>query len=284
MTQMDWLKSVPKQKLFVLGVAASLIAVQLYLADRIKMVELFGTSALAWGASSFLLWEKRDTLNLKSDVFSKFFGGTLIVLLLLKSLYLYQYQYKYQWFLRLFPLISAVGLGLAVSGVKGLKQYWQELLILCFPALSPAPAILVKTIDLTTLTAKFSAMLLWYFGFAVSRQGTYLSVANKSVEVGTGCSGLSVIVQMVMLAILFLFMFPTNRKQKILVPVVGVLVGFAVNVVRVALMAYLVAHSTEKAFEYWHFGQGSIIFSMIAAAIFGIFCQFGILRNEPENQ
>jgi exosortase/archaeosortase family protein len=90
--------------------------------------------------------------------------------------------------------------------------------------------------------------------------------------------------QMVMLAILFLFMFPTNWKQKILVPVVGVLVGFAVNVVRVALMAYLIAYSTEKAFEYWHFGQGSIIFSMIAAAIFGLFCQFGILRNEPENQ
>jgi cyanoexosortase A len=277
---MEWLKSVPKQKLFVLGIAASLIALQLYLADRIKMTELFGTSALAWGASSFLLWEKRDTLNLKSGVFSKFFGGTLIVLLLLKSLYLY----KYQWFLRLFPLISAVSLGLAVSGVKGLKQYWQELLILCFPALSPAPAILVKTIDLTTLTAKFSGMLLWYLGFAVSRQGAYLSVANKSVEVGTGCSGLSVIMQMVMLAILFLFMFPTNWKQKILVPVVGVLVGFAVNVVRVALMAYLIAYSTEKAFEYWHFGQGSIIFSMIAAAIFGLFCQFGILRNEPENQ
>ena len=280
MTQMDWLKSLPKQKLFVLGVAASLIAVQLYLADRFKMTELFGTSALAWGAASFLLWEKRDTLNMKSGVFSKFFGGTVIALVLLKSLSLSDYH----WFLRLSPLISAVSLGVAVSGVRGLKQYWQELLILCFPALSPAPAILVKTIDLTTLTAKFSVMLLWYFGFAVSRQGAFLSLANKSVEVGTGCSGLSVIMQMVMLAILFLFMFPTNRKQKILVPVVGVLVGFAVNVVRVALMAYLVAYSTEGAFEYWHFGQGSIIFSMIAAAIFGIFCQFWILRNEPENQ
>ncbi|MBW4496394.1 MAG: cyanoexosortase A [Oscillatoria princeps RMCB-10] len=280
MTQMDWLKSVPKQKLFVLGIAASLIAVQLYLADRFKMTELFGTSALAWGAVSFLLWEKRDTLNLKSGIFSKFFGGTLIALVLLKSLSLSAYHP----FLRVSPLISAVSLGLAVSGVKGLKQYWQELLILCFPALSPAPAILVKTIDLTTLTAKFSGMLLWYLGFAVSRQGVYLSVANKSVEVGTGCSGLSVIMQMVMLAILFLFMFPTNWKQKILVPGVAVLVGFAVNVVRVALMAYLIAYSTEGAFEYWHFGQGSIIFSMIAAAIFGLFCQFGILRNEPENQ
>lgn len=282
MTQMDWLKSVPKHQLFVLGVAAGLIALQLYLADRFKMTELFGTSALAWGASSFLLWEKRDTLNLKSGVFSKFFGGTLIALVLFKSLSLS----KYHWVLRLFPLISAVSLGLAVSGVKGLKQYWQELLILCFPALSPAPAILLKVIDLRSLTAQFAAMLLWYLGFAVSRQGAYLIVANtnKSVEVGTGCSGLSVIMQMVMLAILFLFMFPTNWKQKILVPVVGVLVGFAVNVVRVALMAYLIAYSTEKAFEYWHFGQGSIIFSMIAAAIFGLFCQFGILRNEPENQ
>jgi len=45
-----------------------------------------------------------------------------------------------------------------------------------------------------------------------------------------------------------------------LFPIVAVLVAFVVNGVRVALMAILVAYSSQEAFEYWHTGTGSEIF------------------------
>lgn len=277
---MNWQQFIREPRFWVVGIAAGLIAIQLNLVGKFDQMELFGTSTLAWGAVSFLIWDKRESLNLESGVFSSFFGASLIALVLLRIAPLSEYDA----FLRLTPLISAVGLGLLASGFAGLKQYWQELTVLGFTVLSPAPTFLHGAIDLTTITAKASAIFLWYMGFPVSRQGVYLVLPNGTVEVGSGCSGLSVIMQMLMLAVVFLFMFPTNLKQKILVPVVAVLVGFVVNVFRVALMAFLVAYSQQNSFEYWHFGEGSVIFSMISAAIFGLFCQFAILRDAPENQ
>nr|WP_293089917.1 archaeosortase/exosortase family protein [Moorena sp. SIO3H5] len=65
-----------------------------------------------------------------------------------------------------------LGLGLLASGLKGLKQYWQHLTIfLCLAIPSGLPTLLI---DVSTLTAKFSGLLLWYSGFEVSRQGVYL--------------------------------------------------------------------------------------------------------------
>jgi exosortase/archaeosortase family protein len=71
--------------------------------------------------------------------------------------------------------------------------------------------------------------------------------------------------------------------QKIVVPIIAVLIGFIVNAARVALMAVLVSLSQPEAFKYWHEGNGSVIFSMIAVFIFGLFCWFAILQ-EPQNK
>ena len=48
------------------------------------------------------------------------------------------------------------------------------------------------------------------------------------------------------------------------IAVVSFALFFLVNGVRVALMAVLVALSDGEAFEYWHLGDGSLIFSAIA--------------------
>ncbi|MBD1937457.1 cyanoexosortase A [Microcoleus sp. FACHB-68] len=273
-------KLVQEPKFWLVAVAGVLMALQLTLSDRFEQVELFGTSMLAWGAVSFLIWEKHSALNLKSSVFAKFFGATLVALVFAKTVFLSSYDP----FLRFFPLISGLGLGLVASDLKGLKQYWQELIILAFPILAPAPAFLVKLVDISPITAKSAAMMLWYSGFNVRHEGLFLHLPTGSVEVGSGCSGLSVILQLLGLALLVLFMFPTTLGQKIIVPIVAVLVGFVVNSGRVALMAVLVASSNPQSFEYWHFGQGSLIFSMIAVLIFGLITWFAILREQPENQ
>jgi len=78
--------------------------------------------------------------------------------------------------------------------------------------------------------------------------------------------------------------FTTTSFKKILVLLVAVLVGFIVNGVRVALMAVLVALSQQDAFEYWHQGDGSLIFSMIGVLLFGLFCHFLLLQSASENQ
>ena len=277
---MNRLNSFKNPQIYTLAIAGILAAQQLYLTDKFEQIELFGTSLLAWSASLFLLWEKRQTLSFQNNLFTKCFGATLLVLVFWKHLSLSDYDP----FLRVSPIISGIGLGLFASSLKGLKQYWQELLILCFPILSPAPIFLHQIIKIAPVTAVISGMLLWYLGFPVTREGVLLHLPTGSVEVGSGCSGLSIIMQLLGLAMLILFMFPTNLKQKILVPLVAILVGFSVNCGRVALMAILVAYSHSESFEYWHFGEGSLVFSMIGVLIFGAICWFGIIPDPLKKQ
>lgn len=82
------------------------------------------------------------------------------------------------------------------------------------------------------------------------------------------------------LALLFLLMFPTRLRDKVLVPVAAVTLAFIVNGVRVALMAVLAAFSNQNTFEYWHSGGGSQIFSVISMLTFGLFCQLIMHQNK----
>ncbi|HCV29999.1 MAG TPA: cyanoexosortase A [Microcoleaceae bacterium UBA9251] len=277
MTEINWLKQIQEPKYWLLGIAAGLIALHLTLTSRTENTDLFGTMLLFWGVVCFLIWERHESLTLESGVFGSCFGASLIALILLKSSSISGYDF----FIRVTPFLSGISLALLASGTKGLKQYWQELLILAYTAIPPG--LIGVFVNVALLTAKFSAFILHYLGFEVVRQGVFLVLEKGSVEVYHGCSGVNAILQVLGLALVFLLMFPTTMGQKIVVPIIAVLIGFIVNASRVALMAVLVSLSQPEAFKYWHEGNGSAIFSMIAVFIFGIFCWFAILQ-EPQNK
>ncbi|MFB8796341.1 MAG: cyanoexosortase A [Microcoleus sp.] len=277
MTEINWLKHLQEPKYWLLGIAAGLIALHLTLTSRTENTDLFGTMLLFWGVVCFLIWERHESLTLESGVFGSCFGASLIALILLKSSSISGYDF----FIRATPFLSGISLALLASGTKGLKQYWQELLILAYTAIPPG--LIGVFVNVALLTAKFSAFILHYLGFEVVRQGVFLVLEKGSVEVYHGCSGVNAILQVLGLALVFLLMFPTTVGQKIVVPIIAVLIGFIVNAARVALMAVLVSLSQPEAFKYWHEGNGSVIFSMIAVFIFGLFCWFAILP-EPQNK
>ncbi len=276
-TQVQPLKN---SKFWLLGIASGLIIIHLNLSWRSENIDLLTTSLIFWPAVSFLIWEKHEILKLESGVFSSCLGILLISWVLLKSASLVG-VYGYDPFLNISPVITALGLVMLASGVKGLKQYWQEITLLGFLAIpSKLPLLLV---DIPSLTAKFATYILWHLGFSVSRQGVNIILPTGSVEVYPGCAGIKIMFQLLGLALLFLVMFPTNLTKKVTTPVVAVFIAFTVNGLRVALMAVL-ANSNEAAFKYWHEGTGSLIFSMIAAVIFGLFCYFLLIQDESENQ
>jgi len=265
-------------KFWLLGIIGGLITIHLNLTWRSENSDLLSTSLLFWAAALSLIWKKHETFKLESDFLSSFFGVLLIIWILLKSTF---FVGGYDFFLRLFPSISALGIGLLASGAKGLKQYCQELTILCFLAIPPSlPSLLI---DLPSLTAKFATFILWHLGFDVSRQGVNIILPAGAVEVYPGCSGINVMLQLLGLALLFLVMFPIDLTKKVITPIVAVFLAFVVNGFRVALMAVL-AHSNKAVFEYWHEGDGSLIFSMLAVLIFGLFCYLLLLQDEAENQ
>lgn len=265
-------------KFLLLSLSASLITLHLTLTWRSGNANLLSASMVFWVAVACLIWKKHQALNLYSDVSSKLLGISLLILVLFQSTYLFGNDL----FLRLSPIGLGLGVGLLASGFKGLKQYWQELVLLCAIAI-PWESLLPFTqflSALSLLTAKFATFVLWSLGFPIHHKGVFMTLPTGTLEVAPGCSGIGIILQLLGWAFILLVMVPTSWRQKVLVLSAAFFFGFVVNGVRVALLAVLVALSNPTAFDYWHQGDGSLIFSMIAVFMFGIFCYFIVLRKE----
>lgn len=273
------IKPLQNTQFWLLALAGGLIAVNLSLNWRILGdFNQLSISLLCWGVVLSLLWEKRHTLNLESDVFSSSLGLLLIAFVIFRSWFVVSTD----TLVDLSPLIAGLGLAMLASGVKGLRQFWPELIIII--ALTVPEGFLIERIDISLLTAKVSTFILSHLGFEVSRQGVYINLPNGAVEVYSGCSGLEGIIRILRIAVVFLVMFPANLIKIILVPVIAIMVAFVVNAVRVALMAVLVAYSSKEAFEYWHLGTGSQIFFLITVMLFGLFCYFVISKDDSDNR
>lgn len=233
---------------------------------------------LASVASS--IWEKRDKLTLESGFFATLCGLLLIALVFFNSLFAINSGIP----IGILLFISALSLALVASGYKGLKQYWMELLALFF--LSASKVLVPFIADISQLTASFSATLLLFTGFEVILSDYKVILPTGSIEVFPFCSGMDLILQMLGISILFFLTFPYNWSwvQKIIVPTLAATIGFIVNAIRIAIMAVLVAKGDNGAFQYWHGGDGSLVFSLAAVVPFGLFCWFLLSIKEAKEQ
>ena len=227
----------------------------------------------------YLIWKKQHILNLKSDLFSTLIGLFLISFILIKSLSLFWFE---SFFVKIFALFSFFGVALIASGIKGLKQYWQEFIILL---LSLSDGLLLSLVaakvDVSLLAAKVSNFVLWYLGFSVYRQGVNVILPTGGIEIYPGCSGLNAILLLLQLSLVFILIFPINISQKILLPIIAVSLAFIINIFRLILMTLLVANYNHQGFEYWHGESGNQIFSTISILAFGFVCHWILMQNKP---
>jgi cyanoexosortase A len=273
---MDWSQTLKEPKYWLLALITALAAIHLTLLSRVDNSELFATCLLFWIAAGSLVYDRYQTLNLESTPAASVLGA-LIVIGMMVRVGLSPDSASSAW---AFPLVTGLGVGLLASGFKGLRQYWREFIIFGLLALYPLLRLTLEAIDLSEITAKAAAFMLWYSGFAVRLQGVFLVMPNSRVEVYGACSGIQSILQLLSISVLFLLMFPVrSHLQKVICVVAAVVIGFVVNALRVALMAILNNAGDKNAFDYWHEGQGSLIFSAIAVLVFGVFCWFFFLRK-----
>ncbi|MBW4563482.1 MAG: cyanoexosortase A [Mojavia pulchra JT2-VF2] len=263
---------------WLLGIGASLITIHLSVISRNSSIEVLFINIAFLAFICFSIKEKHYSFNLESGAISSSLGFLLIILVFLNN----TVQINFGGLFPFYPLISGLGIALLASGFKGLKQYQTELLALFF--LSAHRLLSIVASDISLLTAKFTTSLLWYTGFKVARSGVNIILPTGSIKIYAACAGMSVILNLLSLALLFILIFNLNWKQKIIVPTVAAIFGFVVNGVRVALMAILVAQGDKQAFEYWHLGDGSLIFAMISAILFGSFCWVLLSMNQQKNQ
>lgn len=275
-------KLIKNSSFWLLAITSGLIAIYITALWKSDDSAHLGMSGLFFLGVGSMIWERRDELNLESETIPTILGVLIIGGLLLNSTNFAPPE-TINPFWRLYPFIAAVALSLIASGFQGFKQYWRELTILFFVG---GPSVIISSLtDISEVTAKFSTILLWYTGFDVAREGVYVILPTGSIKVYGGCSGLESITYVLGLAVMCMLMFPTkNKTHKYIVPIVGLIIGFVVNGFRVALMAMLVAYSKPEAFDYWHEGDGSLIFGMIAVMMFGLFYMFLMKQDENQNQ
>ena len=265
-------------KLWLLSIAVALTFLHLHLVWVSRHNELIEPSFLCCAAVWFSVWRNYAHLRFRSGVRATGFGISLIAWVLVRSMAVSGYDS----FLRVSPIVSALGLALLASDFKGLKHYRREFLILSF-VIVPMTS-LMTLIDLSQVTAGFASNVLWHLGFDVTQQGVDIILPTGTVEVYEGCSGITFIVQSVTLAFLLLVLFTTSLIQKLFIPILAVVIAFTVNGVRVALMAVLYASYDRQLFDYWHTGYGSQIFSIISMALFGLCCYFMVAHLEMSDK
>ena len=257
-------------------ILVTLVAINLTIFYKIDNIAHAGMSGLCWLGVFSLLWDRRKQLKFKSELMPTIIGILLIMINLWFSRSIP--TEKESNILSVAPFIFSLGIALIASGFYGLRQFLGELAIVFFLGI---PRVLLNLYtDISPITARFSSFLLHYAGFPVIRDGVFINLPTGSVKVYEGCSGVESMTYVLSLAVLCLAMFPIQKKDQVYVPIVALFIGFFINAFRVMLMAILVANGNKEGFDYWHEGEGSLIFGMIAVIIFAGF--YWLLMNRAD--
>jgi cyanoexosortase A len=265
----------------VLGISLVILHLQLpfLLSPNFNYIILH---SLAWGGATYLIWLKRKVLPIATtDLISGIMGAGLIALVLIRSWYI---QGNADVLFEISPLFSALGIILIYTGIKGLLGFWRELAMVAISVIPTAHLMpyLDRMINFSLLAAKFSSIILYYAGFEVTRQDLIISLPKGAIEVFYGCSGLPAIVSLLQLGALFVIFCPVPRIIVLLLPLIGAVIAFTVNGVRIGLMALLIDAQDRPAFEYWHGDSGAQIFSLISMFIFCWICEWIWERSHSE--
>ncbi|CAN1211829.1 Cyanoexosortase A [Tumidithrix helvetica PCC 7403] len=259
----------------------SLIAINITLVWRLSQdLDELTIQMLSWGVVLLLLYRQKGTLQLDSHPPATILGFALIAWTLIKSAIAKRYE---DVLFILIPVLSVLGLSLIASGFKGVKQYWKPILMaatLGIP-IAFASAAIEKIIPVNLLTAQFAHSFLWYLGFKVAQEGIYISGPDGVVMVARGCAGLPPIFLLLRITLMFLLIFKVSRRDLFIIPPVAVAIAFVVNSLRVGVLTLVVAN--QEAFKYWHEGDGSQIFSVIAVFFLLVFCNL-LTRTKPESE
>lgn len=248
--------SIKKNMPLLLGVAyLGFVLVLLQGSDR---PELSGTTGIFTLTILYRWWET-DQLpkQIKFDM-------AAIATAILVSAWLFFKAIEYsedEAFLRILPLLSLMSWSLFCFGWQSLRAVRAGFMLLGFLAF-PWEVIYVA-IDLSVLTAKLAHLYLTIAGLQAERITTLIRLGSGTVEVYHGCSGLKMMLQLIGFSLIYLVLNPQSKGETIGLISGAIAIGFLLNGLRVAMMTVLVSLGDETAFDYWHLGTGSLIFSAI---------------------
>ena len=259
-------------QLGVCGLALILCWLDLAWINRLGLPNLFTLHLLVAIAIANALLQKKKQIVWESDLFCVCFGGAIVALTILRS----QMPLGYHPHLSLF--IFGIGLALIASGRKHLGLYKNEIFVLGILALYPLYHRIFIALNWTVLTAKASTLALNLVNITATQQENRVILPTGRVEVYGSCAGVDLVILLIMVVTLLILQFPINKRQKFYGYATAIAIAFIINSLRVAFLATLIAQHDRVAFDYWHGDDGGWIFSLLAIAIWGIYCWYSIIK------
>lgn len=182
---LKWWSQIARQIEFWLVVLfVGLGALNLTIIEKAHSENLFSLALLMWLTLFSVLWDRREALTFKSNLFSSVFGAVLLVLILLRNI-----EGTNDFSMRLLPFVGTISTVLIASGIKSLKKYWREIVISGLLIYAKLVAVFLQSINLSMLTAKFSNAFLYIIGFEAYRDGVFVTLPQGRIQVLGACSG-----------------------------------------------------------------------------------------------
>ena len=257
-----------QRRFWLVALVAMLIVSHFTLVDRTSSPNFVGLCLLVYAAVVTLIFRKYDDITLKTSPFPLALGSALAAISLMRLAFAAPNPG-----LRVIPLLSGVGLALIAQGWQGVRTFWKELIIVGLLAIPSELGVGLINLSnpLSLIIAKISAFILWYLGFPIRLEGSQILFSEGGVFVKDSCAGVANIIYVLQVATIASLLFPLSRvKWRFWVFGAGIALSFLMNLFRVTLLTAFYP-VWPNAFEYWHHGDGSLIFSALVIVGFSSF-------------
>jgi exosortase/archaeosortase family protein len=172
----------------------------------------------------------------------------------------------------LLPLLVGIALTLLAVPPRGFQAFLPSLLILALLPVMRALLAVVPLQNLIKVNAQLVKFLLVIGGIPVRQTADTVTIPGGSIQILEACTGMSTLLQLLLVAIIFALAFPMRfRWQNLLMALVAMAFGLLVNGIRLVVLTLIVANGGPNKqwwFELFHTGWPSLLFPGIAMVLF----------------
>jgi len=199
-------------------------------------------------------------------------GRWVGVALLVAVLWRGQRMMSFDFISSLLPLQAGIGLALLGVPLSQLGSLLPSLAVLALLPMFRAVGWLTPVGPLSVVTAWLTQQMLTLGGYAAEQVGTLVKLQGGGVIVAGTCAGLSILLQLLLVAVIFAMAFPMrHRWQNGLMLLGAPLIGMVANGMRITLLALLSTSNLVNKqwwFDFFHEHWGSLLFSGLGMQLF----------------
>jgi exosortase/archaeosortase family protein len=199
-------------------------------------------------------------------------GRWVGVALLVAALWRGQRMMSFDFISSLLPLLAGISLALLAAPVSQLRSFLPSLSLLALLPVIRAVGWLTPLGPLSVATAWLTQQMLTLGGVTSEQVGTSVKLQSAGVIVAGPCAGLSILLQLLLVAVIFAMAFPMrHRWQNGLMLLGAPLIGMVVNGMRITLLALLISSNLANKqwwFDFFHDHWGSLLFSGLGMQLF----------------